>query len=238
MPRVALQMPFAKFHGKAATPGSPGGQVVYSNGQQNISRALVTPSNPQSDHQTGIRSILSTVANGYQALSAANALAWRNAAAAVTETDPVGGQYTLTGIGLYTRINMYRQMNGQALTATPPDLDTIAAPTAIAAEIDGTNIQLTLTHGDPAGANFWFCRVTPSLGSAARRARANELRVITSTFSSSIIAETASPQEIDLDMDQFTLEDDQYIGVEIVPLSEDYVPGTPIFSRNVHITTP
>lgn len=236
MAKVALQAPFAKFHGKVSVADVTGGQVLWSVGNSHYARGLVTPSNPQSAHQTAMRSIMSASANGYQALTSAQAESWNQAAAGVSKTNPVGGQYTLSGIALYSLVNNYRQMDGQSLTSTPPSLDTVAAPTSIdSATINGGNIEIVVTHTAGVGGANWLVRLTPDLGSAARRARENEYRVITTTFTASIVASTASPQTIALSMDYFTVSAADNIGVQVMPLSNNYVPGTPIQDRNVTV---
>lgn len=225
MALTTLQMPFARFHGKARTPGTIGGQVAYQVGQVGISRALVTPANPQSDHQVGIRAILAAQAAGYKALSAANAATWVAAAADVERSNILGSEYSLDGIGLYCMVNSYRAMNGQAPVSTAPTVSSPASPTSITSvTITGGNAEIIAVH--PLSAGFIYARITQALGSAVRNARSNDYRTITTAFSDSVIAVGTSPQTLTLSMDEFTLSPGDYVGVSLLPLSADYTPGT------------
>lgn len=232
MALISLQMPFARFHGKARTPGTPGGQVVFQNGNVGISRALVSPAQPQSAHQVAIRSLLSTAAAGFSALSAANAASWNAAAAEYNRTNVLGAQYNLSGIALYCLINQYRQMDGQALQATPPTVAHPASPSGIvSAVVSGSDLVVTVTPGG--GSGSLYVQVTDPLSGAARLARPNEYRTISDDFADSFQALSASPQPVSLPMEQFTIAATDYIGVRVIQLNSDYYPSVEFVDRSV-----
>lgn len=234
MPKIALQQPYAKFHGKAAVPGQPGGQVLFSVGQANYARALVTPANPNSAHQIAVKSVMTSVANGYQALSTAVADAWVAAAANVTRTNPVGGKYKFTGIALYSQINYWRLVAGLGLDSTVPSLDTVAAPSSItSATVNGGDLDIVLVHNTAITVNSFFIRVTQDLGSNARRARKSDLQTLSTGFIDSLFAVTASPMTASVPIQYFSITAGMNIGIEVTPISQGVVPGTPLFDTNV-----
>lgn len=239
MALTQLQSPYARFHGKTGATFLGGGTVSYSFGNANYARAYAVPSQPNTDPQIGIRAILAQVAQGFAALSTAQADAWNQAASGVTSINPVGGEYSFSGIALYSRINTLRLMAGQSLTATPPSLATLPGVTAITSfTANAGDVLLTFTHGGSDGVGSWLLKLTADLGSAARKARPTDLRLPTNNFSESIITVTTSPQTIDITPDRFTVAAGQNVGVSLTPLSAAYVPGSEYFDRNYAVTAP
>lgn len=234
MPKVSLVSPFAKFHGKSTSEGAPGGQVVYSIGGANYSRNLVTPTNPDSAHQILIRSYINSAALAYQALSEANASAWRTAASGLTRTNILGQEYALTGMSLYMLVNVYRLMAGQAQVSTPPATTAPGAVTNIgSAAIAATDLTFQVTHGLTPATDFLYCRVSQDLGGDARQGRVSDLRTITDTFADSIVAAASSPQTVSLAMDYFTLTAGQNVAIQVLPLTDVYYPGTAYIAKNL-----
>jgi len=236
MPRITLVSPFAKFHGKSAAQGEPGGQVLFSVGSALYSRRLVSPANPDSAHQTSIRALMTTAANGYQGLTDVQAQQWRTAAAGLTRTNILGQSYRLTGMSLYMLVNLYRLMDGQALVATPGSTELPGAITGVTSvTVSGGNVEVVLTHS-LAASEFVYCRLTQDLGGASRQARKNDYRTITTDFEDSIVARAASPQTLTLSMDYFTLTAAQHVGVSLLPLSAAYYPGTVFNETNIVVS--
>lgn len=228
----SLQMPFARFHGKARTPGTPGGQVLYQTGNVGISRALVNPAQPDSAHQTTIRSLLSTAAAGYKALSAANAASWRAAAADYNRSNILGQDYNLSGIALYCLVNQYRQMKGEALISAPPAVAHPAAPSAVnSAVVGGGNLTVSVTPGG--GAGILFVQVTAPLGGSNRLARSSDFRTLSDAFADSFTTIGASPQACVIPIEQFTIIATDYIGVRVVQLDLNYYPSVQFIDQSV-----
>jgi len=233
MPRITLVSPFAKFHGKSSAPGEPGGQVLYSVGAALYSRRLVDPANPDTTHQSTIRSLLATGANGYQALTDVQAAAWRTAASGLTRKNIFGQIYAWTGMSLYMSVNTYRQMDGEALTATPPATDSPGAILGVtSATVNGANLDVVITHSMDVG-DLVYCRVSEDLGSASRQGRPNDLKTLTTDFDDSIIVRSASPQTLAIPMEYFTVTAAEHIAIHLLPLTSVYYPGTDWLEANV-----
>ncbi len=229
-----LIAPFDQFHGKVTGPSGSGGVVVWSVGQANYSRAFVTPSNPESDLQVAIRGFLAASSQGFSATSAAEAAGWNAAAVGVIRQNALGQDYELSGAGLYSLINTYRQMDGQALLDVAPLLTAPGAITGITSvQTDGTDIEVVFTHTLDTPSDLIFIRFTQDLGGDARQARSNEFRTITALFTTSIVASSVSPQTVTVQMDNFVVAGASNIGVEILPLGDTYFPGVPRSDKNI-----
>jgi hypothetical protein len=196
----------------------------------------VLPDQPQSALQVSIRAILGAVSAGFKALSANEKAAWEAAAADWKRYNKLGQQYDLSGQALYTQVNTYRQMDGQALDDTVPDMSAPGGITGVTAEnYDNHQLIVTVTHTLTAG-QFLFLQNSNSLGSAVRNARDGDLRCRADAFADAIVARAASPQTLSFVVDNSFIADD-YAGYKITPLSAAYVPGVPFIVRNAQFTT-
>lgn len=231
---TALQMPFAKFNGKAVAPGSAGGVVNYAVGGANYARALVTPDNPQSAHQQTVRTYLGLAADAYQSLTTTEAAGWRAEAAKVSRTNPVGGQYSLSGIAYYTMVNFYLQLGGSAINDSAPTPDPVPGPTIInTATVNAGNLDIVLVHATTITVNKFFIRVSRPLASPGRQARDNEFAVLSDDMTDSFPNVTASPMTASIPIEYFTVTTGQRVGIQVMPVSNTGVPGTPTTVRNV-----
>jgi hypothetical protein len=126
--------------------GQLGGAIVFSKwkGRKYV-RELVTPSNPQSGLQVGMRAMLKFITQIYSSLSAGIKTNWDNAAASDN----------ITGLNAAVRENQRKaRINEGALqdpTLSPGAVE--AAPTAGAATAQPKSVKLTWT--DSAGADDW-----------------------------------------------------------------------------------
>jgi len=199
--------------------------VTYPIGSANYARAFVDPDNPESAHQILIRAYLTQAAQGFSALSSANADAWRAAAVGIIRKNTAGQDYELSGANLYSLINLYRLMDGQALTATPPALTAPGSITSITSVTKtGTDLVIVAAH-TLAATDFTFVRVTAPLSGSARLARPNDYRTFTATFAASIVPYAATPQTYTLPEDVLSIIATDYVGVELLPLGPTYYPG-------------
>jgi hypothetical protein len=130
--------------GKRGLTVSQGGR----NGQ--ISRALVIPTNPQTDAQLRVRSFLGSVASQWGALTQAQRDAWTAVARQYQSKSRLGQSGPLTGFQLYTKINCSRLIVGNTVVTAAP-----AAPAFALLPVSGlviTNaagvITLKLTAAD------------------------------------------------------------------------------------------
>lgn len=235
-PIVTYVPPFDTFRGVVRSTGSLEGQVTYPVGGANYSRAFVQPANPQSDHQVDIRALMTTVAQGFSALTETQADAWRAAAVGIYRTNPAGQTYELSGANLYALINLYRLMDDQSLLAAPPALTAPGAITDITdVKVNGTDLDIHCTHALGVATDFILVRMTKALTGPARNARPNEYRVPTVDFDDSIVAASASPQTIALTGNTLGTLVDDYVGVELLPLGPTYWPGTAHRDKNIQV---
>jgi len=133
-----------------------------------VARTRVVPTNPRSSRQLEVRGTLTGLAQGWGALTAANALAWRAYAAAHPKSNAFG-QFAPSGINAYCELNFYVVDSGETAIATPP-------VTAFTGNISGfTVVTGTVAAGDlkldwslPAGADLadwidiWVSRLLPN----------------------------------------------------------------------------
>lgn len=234
--KVAFQQPIAAASGRASSPGTSGGIVLWTSSGAGYARQFVIPGNPQTSKQTGMRALFSAVATAFKSLNAAEKTLWEERAGLITQTNPVGGEFNLQAMGYYQRVNIYRLMNAQAVDDAAPIPSTPATPDSInSATINGTDIEVSVTHQLEGTGAFLYVRLTKPLPSSTRNARQTDLRTITETFAESIIDVAASPQTIALPMDEFVLAANDFIGVEVTPISSDYVPGTSNFLKSIQV---
>jgi len=226
MPIVTYVAPYSTFRGVVRSGGSLGGQVTYPVGRANYSRAWVQPANPESAHQVTIRALLAAAAQGYAALTEAQADAWRAAASGIYRTNAAGQTYELSGAHLYAMINLYRTMHAQSPTTTPPALTAPGAITSVyAVTVTGTTLIVRCTHALHLSVDWIFARVTAPLGGAARNARPSDYRVSTPTYAASYDLADVSPLAISLIGTNLGVTVGDYIGVDLLPLGPTYYPG-------------
>lgn len=120
--------------------GSLGGAIVFSKWKgRNYVRTLVTPANPQSGPQTGLRAMFKFLSQNWAALSAGNKATWLIGATA----DAV------STFNKYVQFNQLRARNFLGVTAAyPPALvsTVCTAPTAVATA-GVRQISLAITKG-------------------------------------------------------------------------------------------
>ena len=226
MGTVECVPPYVTYRGTIRSPGPLYGQVAYPLGSLTYSRTWVNPANPQSPHQVYVRALLTAAAQGYAALSRPNADAWRRAATGLYRTNAAGQTHKLTAPNLYTLINMYRMMDTQAVTSTPPVLTWPGAITSIdRVTVLSTSLTVYCTHSLADSADAIFVRVTAPLGGPARKARPNDYRVPTPYYTQSIVPASLSPQVIALGGVTLGIYPGHYIGVDLLPLGPTYWPG-------------
>lgn len=230
---IKCSAPVESFRGKL---GGLDGVVGYPVGGRQIAREMVVPANPDTTPQQTIRGYLSNAAVAFQSLTAAEKADWKATGLLTDLTDAYGQKYNPSAIQLYQRVNCYRQIDGQAITDTAPNYEVQPAPTSVAAAIVAGDLQITITHANTPADVMWAIRVTPAQPSAVRLARRNELRYITALMSDSIVSGGASPQAVTLGQDNFTIVATDAIGIQVIALTDDYLPGGELFDSSVIVT--
>jgi len=212
----------------SGSDGRIGGLVyTWALGMQCI-RLHVMPAQPQSADQVLIRSYLTAAAQAFGSLTASERAAWETYANLNIKSH-MGLPYSLYAINAYIQVNSYRQIDAQAITD--------AAPTALAGfsssviatlgYVTGTTIfSFDVTHNGTNGVGYWAVYQTPVLASAQRAARPSDYRLADSVATGSIVGVTTSPQTIEITTPKYVPANNDWMAVKVVPLSDDYAPGT------------
>lgn len=100
--------------------GKLNGHVASKNRSGAYVRTKVTPTNPQTSFQLGARNLLTSLSQGWRALTQAQRTAWNNATADFAKTDIFGDLRTPTGKNLYGKLNTNLVNAGQAQITDPP----------------------------------------------------------------------------------------------------------------------
>lgn len=156
--------------------GKLNGTVFSKNRGGSYTRTKVTPSNPQTVAQTTVRQRLASFAASFRALTAAQILAWNNAASDFLGTNVFGDSVTPTGLQLYVKINSNLAAIGVAALSDPPSPTALSALTATIASL--TNAAFTLSLGSITTDETYVIEATAPV-SPGRLFLKNEFRVIT-----------------------------------------------------------
>jgi hypothetical protein len=100
--------------------GKLGGQVFSKNNAGAYVRTKVTPVNPRSSAQTGVRSIFAQISQAWSGLTASQIKGWNKAVDSWKRTDIFGNLKSTTGKALFQRINQNLLNSGQAILNNAP----------------------------------------------------------------------------------------------------------------------
>ena len=131
------------------------GLYVSQNGRYGqISRALVTPANPQTPAQMSVRAILARVSARWRSLQESQRAAWRAASSGVNSVSRLGSG-PLTGLQLFNKINCTLVQFGQEQVDAPParPMFPSLAPQNLVITNTGGAIALKLTCPNDPGQN-------------------------------------------------------------------------------------
>lgn len=150
--------------------GKIGGHVASKNRGGAYLRTKVTPVNPQTSYQLGVRNLFTTLSQAWKALTQAQRDAWNAAVSDYARTDIFGDLRNPTGFNLYQQLNNVLVSVGESSLTTPPlpgSTDAIAlgaltytvgAPSlsqAFTGTIGATNyVKVYATAPQSAGRNF------------------------------------------------------------------------------------
>jgi hypothetical protein len=130
--------------------GKLGGQVFSKNKGGAYVRTKVTPTNPQTASQSGVRALFGAISQGWSSLTDPNRAAWRAAVDDFKTTDIFGDLLAPTGKELYQRLNNQAQVVEFAAISSPPAKVELPSEIVSAAEIDITGATLVLTGASTA----------------------------------------------------------------------------------------
>lgn len=135
--------------------GKVGGHVVSKNRAGSYVRTKVTPVNPQTSAQLGVRNRLTGFSQNWSGLTQAQRDAWNGAVSDYARTDIFGDLRNPTGFNLFQRLNNNLSIAGIAQINTPPlpqTVGTVVATSLTAA--DGTvaeSLSLVMSGAVPTG---------------------------------------------------------------------------------------
>lgn len=155
--------------------GKLNGTVFSKNRGGAYTRTKVTPSNPQTTAQTTVRQRLAAFAAGFRALTAAQILAWNNAASDFLGTNVFGDTVTPTGLQLYVKLNSNLEAIGSTTISDPPSPTALSPLTASIASL--TNAAFTASLGSITTDEHYVIEATAPV-SPGRLFLKNEFRVI------------------------------------------------------------
>lgn len=125
--------------------GKLGGHVAAQNRGGSYLRTKVTPSNPQSTFQTGVRNLFGSISAGWSDLTASQRAAWNNAVDNWKNTNIFGDLKIPSGKALYQRLNQQAQVVGYSALDTPPVKEDLPPSNVTAVTIDTTAETITAT---------------------------------------------------------------------------------------------
>ena len=213
----------------SGSDGYPAGWVYMMTNSIPVIRKHVIPANPDTSEQSAIRTILTTAAQGFKTLTDAERAAWVTFAA-MQPRSTLGYQFTMQEMAAYVQVNSFRQIDAQAISNTAPSAMAAFSASAIgtvAYVVATTVFSFIVTHNcaAPAGEQ-WLIRITDTLQSAQYHARPSDFRLADGVAATSIVAVSASPQTIQITDPVFDWANNDYMQIEVVPLSAAYAPGT------------
>lgn len=204
-----------------------------------VARRHVLPAQPRTTAQVNVRAYLTAAAQAFGSISVAERAAWETLANLMVHSH-LGFTYTPYAINAYISVNVWRQLDGQAISDTAPTSLAGFTGSAIGTVgyVAGTTVfSFILTHNGVATVGFWGISVTPTLASAQRAARPSDYRLGHATPADAIIAVAATPQTCEITVPIVTWANGDYMAIKVVPLGADYAYGTAYTSRQTITVT-
>lgn len=204
-----------------------------------VARRHVLPAQPRTTAQVNIRAYLTAAAQAFGDLTTAERTAWETMANLMTHSH-LGFTYTPYAINAYISVNVWRQLDGQAIDdAAPTALAGFTASViATVGYVTATTVfSFILTHNGVATVGFWAVSTTPTLASAQRAARPSDYRLAMATTADAIVAVEATPQTIELTAPLHLWANGDYMAIKVVPLGAAYSYGTEFTSRQTITVT-
>lgn len=227
--------------GKILGPTGGSGLVFMHNlNCGNVFRTWVMPDNPQTPLQSSMRNYLAQCAVAYKGINAAQAALWTATAIQINRTNKLGLTYQLTGITLFTMVNFYRLMNAQSLELDIPEIVKPLKPVGITTVILTTSVLLTVVADYTGNADSYFglLNVSAILPGEARQARPNDCRLLDPTIANNIIQVSTNVVTWPIEVTDGAFTAGDRIGLEMMTLSDEYVPGDKTLIGNYEISAP
>lgn len=140
----------------AEARGSLAGTVFSRNTAGSYMRQKVSPVQPQTPAQLGVRALLTTVSQAWRGLTAGQRLAWITVGETFTNINVFGDNVPLTGFGLFTKLNRDLQTIDEPIITDPPLQESVIGFTQLQTIIDNSEpvtddkVQITFAPAIPA----------------------------------------------------------------------------------------
>lgn len=157
--------------------GKLGGHVAAQNRGGSYLRTKVTPSNPQSTFQTGVRNLFGSISAGWSGLSPNKRAAWNNAVEDWKRTNIFGDLKIPSGKALYQRLNQQAQIVGYPALDTPPIKEDLPPSNVISVQID-TTAETIAANGIYGGTDATVQIFSSGVVSAGTSFVKNQMRMI------------------------------------------------------------
>lgn len=197
----------------AGIRGSVAGTTFSRNKGGDYVRTKVTPNNPDTAFQQARKNNLTSLAQAWRALTAAQIAAWNAAVEGFKTTDIFGDLKTPSGEQLYMRLNMNLALVGTAAISDPPAPAEVEAPSSFSIDMDVSDAEVNANFAPTVPADHKaIVRFTPQFSPGISNFK-NKLRNLTT-----MAAATTSPQNLNNEWTgRFgTLVAGQKIGAEIL----------------------
>lgn len=231
MPLVTLKSPYESWRGKS------GDTVAYPILNRMFAREFVNPTNPDGANQQTVRSYLAQSAVAFQSLTPSEKNAWANLGSQMSRTDPNGNSYSLSAIQAYCAVNAYRLLDGQSTTDTAPTFTNPLAATIDDVEITSPNIVVGLSN--TVSGILYYVQISPPLPGETRQAYARDLSSFSAAPNQDDSIQDASGATLNVTIPEsqlpFTVAGGDRIGVRVLSLSADYVPGQRSFTTSITV---
>jgi hypothetical protein len=158
--------------------GKIGGHVASKNRAGAYMRTKVTPVNPNSTYQVGVRQRLKTLAIAWRGLSAAARVQWNSAVNDFKKTDIFGDIKHPTGFNLYCMLNANLTLAGAAAIGVPPLPVAVSALTTLTpSQVHAGATSITYAATPTPALHQLIVRATQPM-SAGKSFVKSELRII------------------------------------------------------------
>lgn len=140
----------------AEARGSLAGTVFSRNTAGSYMRQKISPVQPQTPAQLGVRALLATVSQAWRGILPAQRLAWVTVAETYTNINVFGDNVPLTGFGLFVKLNRDLQTIGNAIIADPPLQSAVVGFDSLTLVVDNTEpvdddkVQINFSPAVPA----------------------------------------------------------------------------------------
>jgi len=133
--------------------GKIGGHVASRNRAGAYLRTKVTPVNPATIYQTGVRNRLAGISTDWRGLDAAERIAWNAAVADYAKTDIFGDIRNPSGFNLHQKLNNNLVNVSKPQITAPPLPEAVDAFTTVSLAADFTLQTVTLTYAPAVAAD-------------------------------------------------------------------------------------